>query len=76
MEEIEPKKFKMTEYVVKDSKSIPVTQLEKEFREIFKFKNFNQVQSQCFNDLCNSDINMVVSAPTGAGKTVRRKFKI
>ncbi|CAJ1930861.1 unnamed protein product [Cylindrotheca closterium] len=34
-----------------------------------KFKDFNHLQSEVANMLCHSDDNMVVSAPTGAGKT-------
>ena len=39
------------------------------FRECFNFGFFNAVQSECFNDIFRSDRSMVVSAPTGAGKT-------
>eukprot|EP01080_Neovahlkampfia_damariscottae_P011936 gene11936-5337_t len=49
---------------------ISVSKLDKEFRPIFQFSNFNRVQSQCFKEICDSDMNMVISAPTGAGKTV------
>lgn len=31
---------------------------------------FNSLQSECFSICYHSDINMVVSAPTGSGKTV------
>jgi ATP-dependent DNA helicase HFM1/MER3 len=34
-----------------------------------KFEKFNHLQSQVSNALCHSDDNVVVSAPTGAGKT-------
>ena len=34
-----------------------------------KFKTFNHVQSEMVNILANSDDNVIVSAPTGAGKT-------
>lgn len=34
-----------------------------------KFSDFNHLQSEVANMLCHSDDNMVVSAPTGAGKT-------
>jgi len=53
-----------------NSKLISVSQLDKDFRTLFKFTNFNSVQSQCFKEIFDSDINMVISAPTGAGKTV------
>jgi ATP-dependent DNA helicase HFM1/MER3 len=34
-----------------------------------KFENFNPLQAELSNTLCHSDDNVVVSAPTGAGKT-------
>lgn len=30
---------------------------------------FNSLQSECFGSCFHSDVNMVVSAPTGSGKT-------
>jgi ATP-dependent DNA helicase HFM1/MER3 len=36
----------------------------------FSFDTFNAVQSACFNPAACTDENMVVSAPTGCGKTV------
>jgi superfamily II RNA helicase len=40
------------------------------FERLFQFKFFNQIQSQSFDDLYLSDRNVVLSAPTGSGKTV------
>ena len=37
---------------------------------LFSFDTFNAVQSACFNSAACTDENMVVSAPTGCGKTV------
>jgi len=37
---------------------------------LFSFETFNAVQSACFNPAACTDENMVVSAPTGCGKTV------
>ena len=34
-----------------------------------KFEHFNHLQSEVSNALCHTDDNLVVSAPTGAGKT-------
>ncbi|KAJ7256507.1 Sec63 Brl domain-containing protein [Mycena haematopus] len=45
----------------------PVSELPDMYRGIFKFGVFNAVQSSCFE---TSDENMVISAPTGSGKTV------
>lgn len=36
----------------------------------FVFRYFNSLQSECFPLCFHSDINMVISAPTGSGKTV------
>ncbi|KAL8241724.1 hypothetical protein R6Q59_012026 [Mikania micrantha] len=40
------------------------------FRSTFSFRYFNSLQSECFSACFHSDINMVISAPTGSGKTV------
>ncbi|XP_021299206.1 DExH-box ATP-dependent RNA helicase DExH17 [Herrania umbratica] len=40
------------------------------FRSIFSFRYFNSLQSECFPVCFLSDVNMVISAPTGSGKTV------
>ncbi|KAI0664683.1 P-loop containing nucleoside triphosphate hydrolase protein [Cubamyces menziesii] len=42
------------------------------YRSLFKFGVFNAVQSQCYDDVMNTDENMVnsVTSPTGSGKTV------
>ncbi|KAF7322399.1 DEAD/DEAH-box DNA helicase [Mycena chlorophos] len=48
----------------------PVSDLPDMYRGIFKFPVFNAVQSTCFPTVVNSDENMVISAPTGSGKTV------
>ncbi|KAL9715296.1 ATP-dependent DNA helicase MER3 [Leucoagaricus gongylophorus] len=40
------------------------------FRGIFKFRVFNAMQSQCFDYITSSGHDLVVSAPTGSGKTV------
>ncbi|KAJ7709458.1 hypothetical protein B0H17DRAFT_1190666 [Mycena rosella] len=48
----------------------PVSELPDIYRGIFKFGVFNAVQSTCFDTVFQSDENMVISAPTGSGKTV------
>ncbi|KAI8922947.1 P-loop containing nucleoside triphosphate hydrolase protein [Entophlyctis helioformis] len=45
------------------------------YRAIFSFPAFNAVQSECF-DLIYSHSNVVISAPTGAGKTVLMELAI
>lgn len=40
------------------------------FQSVFPYSHFNAMQSVVLNDMLNSDRNIVISAPTGAGKTV------
>ncbi|KAH1038633.1 hypothetical protein J1N35_040376 [Gossypium stocksii] len=47
-----------------------VLDLPEPFRSIFNFRYFNSLQSECFPVCFLSDVNMVISAPTGSGKTV------
>ncbi|XP_020099758.1 ATP-dependent DNA helicase MER3 homolog isoform X4 [Ananas comosus] len=47
-----------------------VTDLPAPFRSTFSFRYFNSLQSECFPICFLSDFNMVISAPTGSGKTV------
>lgn len=47
----------------------PVSQLPDVYRSIFKFGVFNAVQSACFDTVFHSDQNVIISAPTGSGKT-------
>ena len=39
------------------------------FRSIFPFPLFNAIQSKCYSTAYQSNYNLVVSAPTGGGKT-------
>ncbi|KAL5512118.1 hypothetical protein ACEPAG_3639 [Sanghuangporus baumii] len=48
----------------------PVSDLPDTYRGIFKFGVFNAVQSKCYDTIMETTENMVVSAPTGGGKTV------
>ncbi|KAF8254053.1 putative DEAD/DEAH box DNA helicase [Wilcoxina mikolae CBS 423.85] len=48
---------------------VPVNRLPDRFRSIFSYPLFNAVQSRCFESVYNSSDNLVVSAPTGSGKT-------
>ncbi|XP_057997626.1 DExH-box ATP-dependent RNA helicase DExH17-like isoform X1 [Hevea brasiliensis] len=47
-----------------------VSDLPAPFRSIFNFRYFNSLQSECFPVCYHSNVNMVISAPTGSGKTV------
>ncbi|KAJ6017336.1 hypothetical protein N7451_000715 [Penicillium sp. IBT 35674x] len=46
------------------------------YRELFPFPLFNAVQSRCFDPAYNSDSNLVLSSPTGSGKTVIMELAI
>ncbi|KAJ5934986.1 hypothetical protein N7466_004533 [Penicillium verhagenii] len=46
------------------------------YRELFPFPLFNAVQSRCFEPAYNSDSNLVLSSPTGSGKTVIMELAI
>ncbi|KIK97520.1 hypothetical protein PAXRUDRAFT_10143 [Paxillus rubicundulus Ve08.2h10] len=48
----------------------PVSELSDRFRGVFKFGVFNAMQSACFDQVLHSQENLVISAPTGSGKTV------
>ncbi|KAJ1987986.1 ATP-dependent DNA helicase MER3 [Dimargaris cristalligena] len=47
----------------------PVEDIEPRFRILFGFRYFNSVQTDCFDQLLHGSNNVVISAPTGAGKT-------
>ncbi|CZS95956.1 related to ATP-dependent DNA helicase [Rhynchosporium agropyri] len=45
-------------------------------RQVFPYQLFNAVQSKCFAPIYNTNDNVVVSAPTGSGKTVLLELAI
>ncbi|ORZ09953.1 hypothetical protein BCR42DRAFT_441510 [Absidia repens] len=47
-----------------------VMEIPKEYQPIFKYSYFNRMQSEAMDQLLHSNENIVVSAPTGTGKTV------
>ena len=49
---------------------VPVTVVAPQFRSLFPYQVFNAMQSQCFEAAYSTDQCMVVSSPTGSGKTV------
>ncbi|XP_065878318.1 DExH-box ATP-dependent RNA helicase DExH17 isoform X2 [Euphorbia lathyris] len=55
----------MDSYTLKSVSDLPAP-----FRSVFSFRYFNSLQSECFPVCFHSDVNMVISAPTGSGKTV------
>ncbi|KAK9467138.1 Sec63 Brl domain-containing protein [Lipomyces arxii] len=69
----------ITSNVLRQQESISVTSLPKcisttvlpdRFRALFTFSEFNRMQSICFPTLFQKDENVVVSSPTGSGKTL------
>ena len=56
--------------VIQGISLVPTHSLPDRFRSIFPFKIFNAVQSRCFYNVYETNDNMVLSAPTGSGKTV------
>lgn len=46
------------------------------FRSIFPFPVFNAIQSKCFEAVYNGDQNIVLSSPTGSGKTAIMELAI
>lgn len=63
--------------VVRDIELVPTTHLSSDGqRAVFSFPIFNAVQSRCFNTAYRTDDNLVVSAPTGSGKTVVMELAI
>jgi DEAD/DEAH box helicase len=51
-------------------KLVSTSTLPDRFRWLFPFEFFNAVQSQAFDILYGSDRSVVLTAPTGSGKTV------
>lgn len=47
-----------------------VAQIELPYRNIWRMKQFNPMQSEMLTEVLRGDENVVVAAPTGAGKTV------
>ena len=54
----------------------PRDDLPDRFRAVFPYQLFNAVQSKCFDSVYNSHDNVVVSAPTGSGKTALLELAI
>jgi ATP-dependent DNA helicase HFM1/MER3 len=55
---------------------VPATDLPDRFRCLFPYPFFNAVQSKSYPVAFHSDDNMVLSAPTGSGKTVIMELAI
>ncbi|PBP27947.1 meiotic helicase [Diplocarpon rosae] len=51
-------------------------ELPDRFRQVFPYELFNAVQSKCFASIYKTNDNVVVSAPTGSGKTALLELAI
>lgn len=63
-------------YLCSLTTQLPVTDLKNpKYEQLYpKFKYFNPIQTQVFNTLYNTDNNVLVCAPTGAGKSICAEF--
>ncbi|KAJ5448725.1 Nucleotide-sugar transporter [Penicillium cf. griseofulvum] len=55
---------------------VSVNDLPENYRSMFPFPLFNAIQSKTFHSVYNSNDNIVLSAPTGSGKTVVMELAI
>lgn len=55
--------------IVQGIQLVSLNDLPDRFRSVFPFSIFNAIQSKCFIPVYQSNDNLVVSAPTGGGKT-------
>lgn len=62
--------------IVQGIQLVSPSELPDRFRSIFPFPLFNAVQSKCFGTAYGSSDNLVLSAPTGSGKTVILELSI
>jgi activating signal cointegrator complex subunit 3 len=46
------------------------------FESLFRFSHFNPVQTQIFHTVMHTDVNVLVGAPTGSGKTVTAELAV
>ncbi|KAL3683377.1 hypothetical protein R1sor_001399 [Riccia sorocarpa] len=54
-----------------DLRPLPVTALgNKAYESLYKFSHFNPIQTQAFHTLYHTDVNVLLGAPTGSGKTI------
>ncbi len=55
--------------IVQGVQLVSLNELPDRLRSVFRHPLFNAIQSKCFSTVYKSDDNLVVSAPTGGGKT-------
>lgn len=73
---IQKKPFENIPVSVRGIVLVPVGEIEDRTRSIFDFPLFNAIQSKSFRHVYNGDDNIVLSAPTGSGKTVIMELAI
>ena len=56
--------------IIQGIQLVSPNELPDRYRSVFPFQVFNAVQSTCYGTAYKSDENIVLSAPTGSGKTV------
>lgn len=52
-----------------ETRLLPISELPARFRQIFPYVNFNHVQTLVYRTMLETDKPIIVSAPTGSGKT-------
>ena len=62
--------------IVQGIRLVSAHDLPDRFRSIFPYPVFSSVQSKCFGPVFHGDDNLVLSAPTGSGKTVVMELAI
>lgn len=62
--------------IVQGIQLVSLNDLSDRFRSIFPFPLFNAIQSKCYESVFLSNDNLVVSAPTGSGKTTILEMSI
>ncbi|KAL8901398.1 MAG: hypothetical protein Q9207_005230 [Kuettlingeria erythrocarpa] len=62
--------------IVQGIQLVSPNELPDRFRSVFPFPLFNAVQSKCYSIAYRTSDNLVVSAPTGSGKTVILELSI
>ncbi|KAF3916839.1 hypothetical protein ABW20_dc0109455 [Dactylellina cionopaga] len=55
---------------------VPINRLPVKYHSVFPYKVFNATQSKCFDTVFNTSENLVLSSPTGSGKTVVMELAI
>ncbi|XP_059178780.1 activating signal cointegrator 1 complex subunit 3-like [Physella acuta] len=56
---------------------LPITALKDlRFESLYSFSHFNPIQTQIFHTLYHTDVNVLLGAPTGSGKTVAAELAI